>query len=138
MRVQWKGDNQGEVENLLAHHLARTVVEGSTLYITGIDGLHVEADLGDWIQVRGDSLGVQRPPRAGEDRFVIWKGDNVVEISEFVKEWQHIHISVTGSQLLMQWDGREAFINRGDRLLIRNLKSGSQLYVSRAGKDHRM
>ena len=136
MKVQWRGDNLGDIDRLLAHHHATAHVQtGQKLLIRGADGLSLEIDIGDSIILEGDRLGIDRVTIAVKTESITWTGDNVQDIAEFVRNHE-VSPRVIGSGLQLLCEGEEpVHLRRGDKLEIRG---GRFLCVSRGGQDHRV
>jgi hypothetical protein len=130
--VIWNGENVAEIECMLAGHLARADKHGDKLHLIGI-GLNVELGLGDSVLLDGDRLGIVRVGDPMPPDVITWDGTNVPAINEFLAPY-HVWLAVQG-EMLCVYGGSEliAAMNRGDRIE----KIGSQIHISRAGKDHR-
>lgn len=133
--VEWKGDNELEIESLLQKHVARADKEGDLCHIRGLDGLDLTLKPGDHITVEGDRLGVFRQGTPAPEPTVTWKGTNMAEVAQFIAGFRVTRVEVVGDTLMLYalGDPRPSVVNRGDMLIGR----GGWLVVSKAGKDHR-
>lgn len=131
--VQWTGGNQAAIDQLLAGHMVATEIQiGHKLRIHGI-GLETIIDLGDFVILDGDSLGIRRTPVAS-DEFVTWTGKNLDKVEAFTTgagvrfEVHDETLSVYGGDQLF------AELNRGDRITRQN----GNMVVTRLGEHHRI
>jgi hypothetical protein len=132
--VQWTGDNASEIEAMLVAYVVRADKVGDCCHIIGIDGMHVELELGDAIVVDGDHLGVIRHAKGTPvaDPEITWDG-NAQTVAQFLISFD-IGLEVVGADLYIKGKGerRPVRIERGDKIIKRH----GNLVVSRAGKDH--
>lgn len=132
--VQWNGENQTQIDRLLAGHQARADKKADKLHIVGI-GLNVTLELGDSVVVKDDRLGIQRHSvKTGPDPFVTWDGNNLPKLQRFLKAYA-VRFEVVGNKLLLHGDttGTPWFVlSYGDRLIKRD----GQIIVSKLGKTH--
>jgi hypothetical protein len=132
--VQWTGDNAAEIESMLSDHVARADKYGDRCVIIGINGMHVDLELGDSIVVDGDHLGVIRHKKGTPvaDPEMIWDG-NTQRMAAFLIDFE-LAIEVIGDDLYLRGTGerKPVVVKRADKLIKRH----GNLIVSRAGKDH--
>lgn len=133
--VRWTGNNTRDVNKLLEGHLARAEPEGGQLHIVGM-GLNTHISVGDTLMIEGDRLGIKRAkPLPTVDPYVIWEGDNLLEIDDFLKlygvrlEAMNERLNVHAGHELM------ASLGRGDRI---TKASSGEVVISRAGQHHRI
>lgn len=133
--VEWKGDNEQEIERLLREHLARADRECDQCRIRGIDGLNITLNPGDRIMVEGDRLGVLREVNGAADPTITWDGRSLPAMVKFLATYK-VRLDVIDVTLFIYGEGepQPAVLQPGDRLIERR----GMIVVSKAGKDHRV
>lgn len=130
--LQWTGDNLQEVNDLLDDFAISTGVAGGVLRLLGIGGLELTVQLGETLLLDGSSLGIIRNSISKPgDAFVIWKGSNLEEFAQFLKNYK-VRMAVAGNALLIHGGHKPLILSQGDRLYNRE----GQIVVSIKGKDH--
>lgn len=131
--VQWMGNNQKSIDALLSNHMAATELQiGHKLRIHGL-GLETIIDLGDFVIVDGDRIGIRRAPVAS-DEFVTWTGKNLESVKSFT-EGAGVRFEVHDERLdVMGGENLIASLSRGDRIT----KQNGNMTVTRAGEHHRI